>query len=449
MASEKTLGNRIRCCIYTYNMGCNSAMDFSELRVPAAEEEDSKVDEDDEVKTEKGIHKLGRNRDLVLMAFAETQSPLTPFVTKYGKILAEQYGLDIIEHCNARREHQDKFGGTVWQAITAKVATNINGNLKTMMFGSSKYFKTRPVTFFGVCPEHEHIPNPKKAFAGKLLVCKESKAKILCVGAHFPIGSIGKHMEGNDEVAVMESCKYVMARNLRRVLVRATQAGMFDNDTLLICVGDLNSRTCLPSGVDILTETLKDRRYCAAIMHKLVDGHRGNWIDLSTACGTQHWITYKYKESHSDPVPVHAEKLFEDIDYQWPIRTEKDLYLHVLDEFIALGNTGFVRDKVEQGKPLKRFHFPSAADRVLLFQPRGGAVDQIHIDQLDIVPLSNQHGSDHKPICVNFDLYITPSSGKKPADIMQNATDMELAVETKIETEFTEPAADDIVYDPV
>lgn len=53
-----------------------------------------------------------------------------------------------------------------------------------------------------------------------------------------------------------------------------------------------------------------------------------------------------------------------------------------------------------------RFHYPAAADRILIFQPRGGAVDHIHIDQLEITPIPTQIGSDHKPIAIKFDLYV-------------------------------------------
>lgn len=89
--------------------------------------------------------------------------------------------------------------------------------------------------------------------------------------------------------------------------------------------------------------------------------------------------------------------------------SKKDLYLYALDEMHACGRKEFHRDKVEQGKPLKRFHFPAAADRILLFQPRGGLVDRIHINQLDILPIGEQTGSDHKPLAVTFDLYVSPA----------------------------------------
>lgn len=43
---------------------------------------------------------------------------------------------------------------------------------------------------------------------------------------------------------------------------------------------------------------------------------------------------------------------------------------------------------------------------MILFQPRGGAVDKLHIDELDVVPVGEQKGSDHKPLAVFFDLYV-------------------------------------------
>jgi len=87
-----------------------------------------------------------------------------------------------------------------------------------------------------------------------------------------------------------------MARALRRVLVRAHQAKMLDPDTLVILGGDLNSRTIMPCGLDVLTETLKDKKFCQAILYKILA--KGNWIDLTSACGTQHWITYKYHTNY-------------------------------------------------------------------------------------------------------------------------------------------------------
>ncbi|CAD7963251.1 unnamed protein product, partial [Amoebophrya sp. A25] len=175
-------------------------------------------DDDDEVSDDivlkKGLHRLAENRDLVLFAFAETQSPLTPFVTKYRRSLSTKHGLDIQEQTNARIEHQEKFGGGVWQSFTAKLATNINGNLKTLLLASSRLFYHKPQTFFGICPEEGLGPlvtNPKKAFSGKLLRLRKGRLKILCVGAHFPIASIARHLENPDKRAAMEGCKYVMA----------------------------------------------------------------------------------------------------------------------------------------------------------------------------------------------------------------------------------------------
>ena len=42
------------------------------------------------------------------------------------------------------------------------------------------------------------------------------------------------------------------------------------SDTLIILAGDLNSRTIMPSGQDILTETLRDRKFCQAILYKIL-----------------------------------------------------------------------------------------------------------------------------------------------------------------------------------
>ncbi|CAD7963253.1 unnamed protein product [Amoebophrya sp. A25] len=78
-----------------------------------------------------------------------------------------------------------------------------------------------------------------------------------------------------------------------------------------------------------------------------------------------------------------------------------------------LGEEVFHRDKVEEGKRFKRFHFPAAADRLLLFQPRGGACDYLHINELDIIPIGEQTGSDHKPLVVTFDMYIKDAAAAR------------------------------------
>ncbi|CAD7963757.1 unnamed protein product [Amoebophrya sp. A120] len=669
------------------------------------------------------IESPATTRDLIFFSFAETQSALTPFVKKWKKQLADKRGLDICEQTNARIEHQEKFGGGMWQSLTAKLATNWNGNLKTLLLAKSSVFQPQPKTFFGICPEHENIPNPKKAFSGKELRLRNSKVKILCIGAHFPIGKIARHLEQNtydvgwrngeeyfphcvpgsshfapeDHIVasssscssaggsdsrsrvddrgkkaapvatsslsgetsaingstasslynqmnhtgtstsvhpsstdrirplpagssqyqhgphqprtmvvpeppdfyrqnlynyqsggsgpstasngtsgprngevngipsnfaraheagsshavppqpqpekkhalsrgnndVLESCKYVMARNLRRMLARAAEAGMLDNDTLVMLSGDVNSRTLLlfdpgitmqhsrgPSGgastttsstsaapqqrrggnfhaggravastasttspqdhhhqfksslntstygtskqqgrlvvKDLLTETLRDRRYCAAISNRLVEG-TGNWIDLSTACGTQHWVTYKFHENYEQKHPLSVEDMAHVLNQpnsldrrtrsgsyyeqsaavvSFSSNTEhfevdknssctntgssangepRDAYAAALDRISAFEGPGALyRDRADEGKRFKRFHFPAAADRVLLFQPRGGAVDQLHVDELDIVVVSEQQGSDHKPLVVVFDLYVKPASSAAP-----------------------------------
>ena len=56
----------------------------------------------------------------------------------------------MIAHTNARREHSDKIGGsTFWSMFLTKAATNINGNLKTLILTRSQVFKLKPITFFG------------------------------------------------------------------------------------------------------------------------------------------------------------------------------------------------------------------------------------------------------------------------------------------------------------
>jgi len=64
-------------------------------------------------------------------------------------------------------------------------------------------FRINPTTFFGRCEEKNlavSVPNPKKSFTGKLLKSTTSNLKILLVGAHFPVGILGKTLEGNDQV---------------------------------------------------------------------------------------------------------------------------------------------------------------------------------------------------------------------------------------------------------
>eukprot|EP00392_Amoebophrya_sp_AT5.2_P002628 g2633.t1 len=513
-------------------------------------------------------------RDLVFFSFAETQSALTPFVKQWKQYLYDKGGFDICEQTNARLEHQDKFGGGLWQSFAAKIATNINGNLKTLLLAKGQLFeKNREVNnanqhggkmnlnprikkFFGICPENELVPNPKKAFTGRVLKVRHSKLKILCIGAHFPIGKIAKLLEAENcddhggeppgarapgtsgttssapstttekrirvnarvnvvsastsatgttgaasaapatahdhqqslivrSAATLEQCKYVMARNLRRMLARAAEADLLDNDTLVMLSGDVNSRTLLlqeaagggstssstggehqlhhqreirTRAVDLLTETLRDRRYCAAIQNRLVHG-QANWIDLSTACGTNHFVTYKFHEQYEQRVPLSVEDVAEivagassssgvtkmklsadDTAAGMAGRTTtaatsssasaaaaggasagvlaasssgsgaeggSDLYETALDRICDfVGPNALYKDRVEEGKRFRRFHFPAAADRVILFQPRGGAVDKLHIDELDVVPVGEQKGSDHKPLAVFFDLYV-------------------------------------------
>ena len=72
------------------------------------------------------------------------------------------------------------------------------------------------------------MPNPKKSFTGRVLEAKNGKAKFLFVGGHFPVHVIGKALDQADTDKALEDCKYIIARHLRRVLVRAHQAGMLD-----------------------------------------------------------------------------------------------------------------------------------------------------------------------------------------------------------------------------
>ena len=51
---------------------------------------------------------------------------------------------------------------------------------------------------------------------------------------------------------------------------------MLDADTLVILGGDLNSRTIMPSGLDILTETLRDRTDVPESRARATDAYAGN-----------------------------------------------------------------------------------------------------------------------------------------------------------------------------
>lgn len=240
----------------------------------------------------------GGDVDLCFSSFVETRLTMTSWLQDY--LAAKPAPLDRAVSQNACRE-----GGDNW---LASLAASYNGNLKTVLaFAGSMFEVVKDKVLFGRLSEGQTtltkaVPNPKKAFIGRLLTIRESGVQLCFVGAHFPIKAIANALEdpANDPPMVAKSA---LAKVLRKLLRKASEAGIMTESTMVFAAGDLNSRMYLdeesdaPAALDVLQELLADDEMQDAIEHQLPIP-RGRWHEVARHKDASSLpVTYKFHES--------------------------------------------------------------------------------------------------------------------------------------------------------
>jgi len=224
----------------------------------------------------------GRAVDIFHTTLVETRLSIGDWVEEYRK-RNRNHRLNALIAQNARREGAQKTGSRM-RRVAERIGASYNGNLKSLLaFSTEDFEQDTQAGLFGRLTEAKiggiPVPNPKKAFMGKVLQalphngCSDPGIRFCFISAHFPMARLAAAMEKapSDDRDVLTECKICYAKTLRKILYKACNRGLIDNKTVLVVQGDLNSRTVLENGEarDVLLEVLNDENMQAALVHEL------------------------------------------------------------------------------------------------------------------------------------------------------------------------------------
>lgn len=268
---------------------------------------------------------------------------------------------------------------------------------------------------------------------GRTVTLKGESLRFCFASAHFPVSDLAACLEDTSSDP-LESAKIVMAKTLRKVLRRACNRGIVDNETIIILQGDLNSRTVLQNSglTDVLTELLHDKAMQIAMRSGLALPS-GEWQEIVPhPFPSALPVTYKYSSDVGEyfqrecrctasQVGLPAATLtLGDIAAASPLSTRSvppegrvEFYKMLMKSLPEgqLRNWGL--DFKENS--FRPFRFPSSADRIIYWAPhdlssriswtlpRGG----YEVNQM-------QGGSDHRPVSLETILTITPPNTDDP-----------------------------------
>lgn len=253
--------------------------------------------------------KDGKPVDVLHTTLVETRLSTTDWVDGYIAQHRHQK-MDQLIAQNARREGAQNTKSRM-RSLAERIGAQYNGNLKSLLAYSSKDFKEdRSAVLFGRLTEAKvagiPVPNPKKAFMGKVLHAlptrdgKDPGIRICFIAAHFPMAALAAALEkpSSEDMDTLTECKICFAKTLRRIMLKACKRGLVDEHTILLVQGDLNSRTVLHHGdaKDVLLDLLDDTDMQAALIHEL-PVPIGQWheaVEFSEC--EQLPVTYKFHE---------------------------------------------------------------------------------------------------------------------------------------------------------